>query len=150
MTLTNSWNWLRSNTFCLKCTYFEAVDTFPKSEINLGTRWRFTLHYSVHKCDCWLKIIKHVQRKKFKSGLKFLQMETRCSSAYKHASLRKKLNIGKSIMLHCKILLNKGLSQYVGLFDLDIGYHPWTSWDKAYFCNSLEKTSTLRIFNVSV
>ena len=34
---------------------------------------------------------------------------------------RKNLNIGISILLFCKFLSNKGLSQNVGLFHLEIG-----------------------------
>ena len=42
-------------------------------------------------------------------------------NTYMQAYLRKKLNIGKSLLLFSKFLWNKGLSQNVGLFDLEIG-----------------------------
>ena len=74
----------------------------------------FYFDCSVHKCDCWLEIVNHLDKrdssvlcteKKIKSGLKLPVMHgDKGSNIYRQSILRKKLNIGRSIMLFCKFL----------------------------------------------
>ena len=54
--------------------------------------------------------------KEIKSGLKLVRIET---DACKFL-LRINLNIGISILLFCKFMLNEDLSQNVGVFHLEI------------------------------
>ena len=53
----------------------------PKNGLNLAKRWL----YSEHKCNCWLKIVNHWDKrdngvmhtgKEIKSGFKLVRMET--------------------------------------------------------------------------
>ena len=85
--------------------------------------------YSVHKCDCWLKIVNHWD----KSDNSVLCGETtdyilfkiasnrdRGINTYMQDSLKKKVDNGRSILLFCKFLRIRSV-QKSGLFDLEIG-----------------------------
>ena len=90
----------------------------------------FYFSYSGHKCNCWLKIVNHWDKRdngamcteeEIKSGLKLVRKETDVATQTCKLLLRKKnLNIEISLFF-CKFLQNKGLSQNVGLFHREIG-----------------------------
>ena len=81
-------------------------------------------------CNCWLKIVNHwhkrdndvmCTRKDIKPGLKLVQMEADIAMHTHNLLSRKNLNVRVSIVFFCKFLQNKGLSQNLGLFHLEIG-----------------------------
>ena len=85
----------------------KTVATLSEMRAYFGIKVAFDFDYPVHKCDPWLKIVNHWDKRdnsvlcadKNNSGFKVACDKNRSGNAYVQAFLRKKVNTGRLIFV---------------------------------------------------